>query len=58
MYSTKEAAKLLGLSQSHVRLLARTGKIEAKWIGRDWVILNLDYQRKRRPKGGQKSEKS
>ena len=52
MYSTKEAAKLLGLSQSHVRLLARTGKIEAKWIGRDWVILNLDYQRRRRPKGG------
>jgi excisionase family DNA binding protein len=50
MYSTKEAAKILGLSQSHVRLLARTGKIESKWIGRDWVILNLDYQRKRRPK--------
>jgi len=50
MYSTKEAAEILGLSQSHMRLLARTGKIEAKCIGRDWVILNLDYQRKRRPK--------
>jgi len=52
MYSTKEAAEILGLSQSHIRLLARTGKIEAKWVGRDWVVLNLDYQRKRKPKRG------
>ena len=52
MYSTKQAAEILGLSQSHVRLLARTGRIEAKWIGRDWVIISLDYQRKRKPKGG------
>jgi len=51
MYSTKEAAEKLGLSQSHVRLLATKGLIEAKWIGRDWVVLSLDYQRKRRPKG-------
>ena len=50
MYSTKEAAELLGLSQSHVRLLARTGKIEAKWIGRDWIVISLEYQRKRNPK--------
>ena len=57
MYSTREAAEILGLSQSHVRLLARTGKIEAKWIGRDWVVLNLDYQRKRKPKGGKNDEK-
>ncbi|MFC2032962.1 helix-turn-helix domain-containing protein [Chloroflexota bacterium] len=50
MYSTREASEKLGLSQSHVRLLAREGIIEAKWIGRDWVVLNLDYQRKRKPK--------
>jgi excisionase family DNA binding protein len=54
MYSTREAAKLLGLSPDHVKLLARNGVIEAKKVGRDWVVLSLDYQRKRRPKGGQK----
>ncbi|MFC2065980.1 helix-turn-helix domain-containing protein [Chloroflexota bacterium] len=50
MYSTKEAAALLGLSQDHVRLLARKGTILAKRLGHDWVVLSLDYQRKRKPK--------
>ena len=50
MYSTKEAAEKLGLSPDHVKLLARTGQIKAKKLGRDWVILSLDYQRKRKPK--------
>lgn len=48
MYTTREAAEKLGLSPDHVKLLARTGKIEAKKMGRDWVILNLDYRRKRK----------
>jgi len=52
MYSTKEAAEILGLSQDHVRLLARKGVIEAKKVGRDWVVLDLNYTRKRKPKGG------
>ena len=52
MYSTKEAAEKLGLSQDHVRLLARNGLIEAKKLGHDWVVLRLDYKRKRKPKGG------
>ena len=50
MYSTREAAEILGLSQDHVKLLARKGLIEAKKIGRDWVVINLDYKRKRKPK--------
>lgn len=50
MYSTSEAAEKLGLSQDHVRLLARTGVIEAKKLGHDWIVLNLDYKRKRRLK--------
>jgi excisionase family DNA binding protein len=54
MYSTKQAAKILGLSQDHVRLLARTGIINAQKVGRDWVVLDLNYTRKRRPKGGRK----
>ena len=54
MYGTKEAAGILGLSQDHVRLLARTGVIKAKKVGRDWVVLDLNYKRKRIPKGGKK----
>jgi excisionase family DNA binding protein len=50
MYSTGDAAKRLGLSQDHVRLLARTGAIKAKKLGRDWVVLDLNYTRKRKPK--------
>ena len=51
MYSTKEAANRLKLSQEHVRLLARSGLIKARKIGRDWVVLDLSYTRKRKPKG-------
>jgi excisionase family DNA binding protein len=54
MYSTKEAAEKLGLSHDHVRLLAKKGQIKAKKLGHDWVVLELNYQRKRRPKGGTK----
>ncbi|MFC2022821.1 helix-turn-helix domain-containing protein [Chloroflexota bacterium] len=54
MYSTEEAAEKLGLSQAHVRLLVRTGIIKAKKVGRDWVVLDLNYTRKRKPKGSKK----
>jgi excisionase family DNA binding protein len=50
MYSTKQAAQKLGLSQDHVKLLSRKGVIKAKKLGRDWVVLSLDYKRKRAPK--------
>jgi len=50
MYSTREAAEILGLSQDHVKLLARKGFINAKKIGRDWIILDLNYTRKRKAK--------
>ncbi len=52
MYSTKEAAKRLGLSQNQVRYLLVKGEIGGKKLGHDWVVLSLDYQRKRKPKGG------
>ena len=59
MYSTKEAAERLGLSQDHIRLLARKGVIQAKRLGHDWVVLSLDYQRKRKPgAGGRNNDKS
>jgi excisionase family DNA binding protein len=50
LYSTKEAATKLGLSQDHIRRLLEQGRIEGKKVGRDWVVLSLDYKRKRKPK--------
>jgi excisionase family DNA binding protein len=50
MYSTKEAAERLGLSQEQVRLLARKGIIKAKKLGHDWLILELIYEGKRKLK--------
>ena len=50
MYTTREAAEALGLSEQHVRLLLSKGEIEGKKLGRDWVVLSLDYERKRKPK--------
>ena len=51
LYSTKEAAERLGLSADHVKVLARKGLIKAKKLGHDWVILELNYTRKRKLKG-------
>ena len=50
MYSTKEAAARMGISDRHLRLLLEKGEIEGKKLGRDWVVLSLTYQRKRKPK--------
>ena len=50
--STKEAANRLGLSQAHIARLLEQGKLEGKKLGHDWVVLSLDYKRKRKPKKG------
>ena len=52
--SVKEASRLLGISESHIRLLLIKGKIQGKKLGRDWVVLDLNYERKRKPKGSKK----
>ena len=54
VYSVNEAARKLGLESSHIRRLLAKGEIKGKKLGRDWVVLSLDYQRKRKPKGGKK----
>jgi excisionase family DNA binding protein len=50
MYSVKEATEKLGLEASHVRRLLTKGEIKGKKWGRDWMVLELDYQRKRKPR--------
>ncbi len=47
----KETAKKLGFSEQHIRRLLAKGKIMGKRLGRDWVVFDLNYKRKRRPKG-------
>ena len=50
LLSTKEAAQILGLSQDHIRRLLEEGKLGGKKIGNSWVVLELNYERKRKPK--------
>jgi excisionase family DNA binding protein len=50
MYSVKEAAHWIGLDPSQVRRLLAKGEIKGVRLGRDWVVLSLDYERKRKPK--------
>ena len=54
LYSVKEAAQTLGLDPSQIRRLLKNGEIEGKKLGHDWVVLELNYKRKRKPKGGKK----
>jgi excisionase family DNA binding protein len=50
MYSVKEAAQKIGLDPSQVRRLLAKGEIKGKKLGHDWLVLSLDYKRKRKPK--------
>jgi excisionase family DNA binding protein len=52
MYSVKEAAEKIGISERHLRLLLINGEVKGKKLGHDWVVLSLNYKRKRKPKGG------
>jgi excisionase family DNA binding protein len=50
LYSTKEAAARLKLSEAHIRRLLEGGKIAGKKLGRDWIVFCLEYKRLRKPK--------
>jgi len=50
MYSVKQAAEQLGLDTSQVRRLLAAGEIKGKKWGRDWMVMELSYKRKRKPK--------
>ena len=54
MYSVKDAAKRLGLDTSQVRRLLAKGEIKGVKLARDWVVLDLSYTRKRKPKAKRK----
>ncbi|MFC1979938.1 helix-turn-helix domain-containing protein [Chloroflexota bacterium] len=56
MYTVEEASKLFNLDPSQVRRLLRYGEIKGKKWGRDWMVLELEYKRKRKPGGGRKTK--
>ena len=47
MYSVKEAAQKLGLDTSQIRRLLAKGEIKGKKLARDWVVLELNYKKKK-----------
>ena len=42
LISLKEAAAIFPISQAHLQLLARTGRLRATKIGRDWLTTPED----------------
>ena len=47
-------AKKLGLDTSQVRRLLAKGEIRGVKLARDWVVLELNYDRRRKIGGGRK----
>lgn len=43
MYTVKEASEKLGISPGQVRRLLRKDEIKGEKLGRDWLVLSLDY---------------
>ena len=54
MYSAEKSATKLGISGRRVRRLLAEGRIKGKKVGGTWVVLDLNYTRKRKRKGGKK----
>lgn len=54
MYCVKEAAIKLGVSDRRVRKLLEEGRLNGRKVGPNWVVLDLNYTRKRKVKEGKK----
>ena len=47
VWSVKEAAKRLGISEQRVRKLLSEGRIKGKKLDGTWVVFELSYTKKR-----------
>lgn len=55
LFTTKQAAEKLGITQELVTRLIRAGRIQAVMVGRDWLMAPAaleDYQRAPKHKRG------
>ena len=43
--NTKQAAKILKVNDSRVRQFILSGRLPAKKVGRDWIILEKDLEK-------------
>jgi excisionase family DNA binding protein len=58
LLTAKQAAQILGVDSSRVRILIREGRLPAQKIGRDWIILEPDLELvKNRKPGRPKKQK-
>jgi len=48
MLTLTEAAGLLGLSPTTLRIQIRNGKLKARKLGRDWIVSRAEVDRYRR----------
>jgi len=48
MLTLTEAAGLLGLSPTTLRIQIRNGKLKARKLGRDWIVSKAEVERYRR----------
>ena len=44
LLTAKQAAEILGVHHSRVRVLIREGRLPAQKVGRDWVIMEPDLE--------------
>jgi excisionase family DNA binding protein len=44
MYTVKEASEKLGLSEGQIRRLLRKDEIKGEKLGRDWLVLSLEFR--------------
>jgi excisionase family DNA binding protein len=44
LLTAKQAAEILGVHHSRVRVLIREGRLPAQKVGRDWIIMEPDLE--------------
>jgi len=52
LLSANDAAKILGVHHSRVRVLIREGRLPAQKVGRTWIILEKDLEKVKDRKPG------
>ena len=58
MLSTKEAAEILQVTDRRVRAMITAGKLKAKKIGRDYVIMPEELEKVKNRKPGKPKKQS
>ena len=52
LLTAKQAAEILGVHHSRVRVLIREGRLPAQKLGREWIIMESDLEKVKDRKPG------